>query len=403
MRPICPRCHYSSMVDAQASSISSPGALACPRCGEPLEQLHWSGAQTATLTTTAAAAVAPQSIMENQNAYAPSADTVFEDVLDIPRPLRSEEPAGDQMLVLEDVIPAEEFSAPDESFDERPESDEEETLLRTEPGTYILPGEPGRLATEKSPLQTGPQVYGAAETSSFDYDNGRAWLRLAPVLLLIGVTVFFTLYFLGNRMSGWGQKPQESAALPAQPETTSAATATAPEKTEQATAPATSPQAPETPQASSAVAAQAKEESPAPATVPVTAPAAAPSVETAKAESKPAQSEPAASSAPAPAQVAAAKPAPAPVAQSSTGNSTGNFTIQVGSYNNSAQADERAGLLRSSGVEARVVRAEIPRRGTWYRVQAGRFATRDEAARFASELKAKGAADSFLIAELQGQ
>jgi cell division septation protein DedD len=332
--------------------------------------------------------------MENQNAYAPSADTVFEEVLDIPRPLRSDEPTGDQMLVLEDVIPAAEFSAPDESFDEQSESaEEEETLLRTEPGTYILPGDAAASAGEKSPLQTGPQVYGAAETSSFDYDNGRAWLRLAPVLLLIGVMVFFALYFLGNRMSGWGQRPQESAALPAQPETTSAATATAPEKTEQAIAPASSPEAPATPEASSAVAAQAKEESPAPATVAVTAPAAEPSVETAKAESKPAQSEPAASSA----------PAPAPVAQSSTGNSTGNFTIQVGSYNNSAQADERAGRLRSSGVEARVVRAEIPRRGTWYRVQAGRFTTRDEAARFASELKARGAADSFLIAEFQGQ
>ncbi len=399
MRPICPRCHYSIMVDAQASSISSPGALVCPRCAEPLEQLHWSGAQTPTLTA-AAAAVAPQRIMENQNAYAPSADTVFEDVLDIPRPLRSEEPAGDQMLVLEDVIPAAEFSAPDESFDERPESAEEETLLRTEPGTYILPAEPATPAGEKSPLQVGPEVYGAAETSSFDYDNGRAWLRLAPVLLLIGVMVFFALYFLGNRMSSWGNRPQESAAaLPAQPETTSATTATAPEKSEQATAPAASSQAPATPEASSAVAVQAKEETPAPATIPVTAPTAAPSVETTKAESKPAQSETAAtSSAPAQPQVAA-KPAPAPVAQSSTGN----FTIQVGSYNNSAQAEERAGRLRSSGVEARVVRAEIPRRGTWYRVQAGRFATRDEAARFASELKARGAADSFLIAEFQGQ
>jgi cell division protein FtsN len=398
MRPICPRCHYSIMVDARASAVASPGAITCPRCGEPLGQLHWSGAQSSTLTT-AAAAVAPQSLMENQNAHAPSADTVFEDVLDIPSPLRSSAPTGDQMLVLEDVIPAEEFSLPEESFEPQPESEEEETLLRTEPGTYILPGEPGRLGAEKSPIQVGPQVYGAAETSSFDYDNGRAWLRLAPVLLLIGVLVFFALYFLGNRMSEWGNKPQETAAAPAQPETPSAAQATAaPDKVEPNAPPAAaSSQAPE---ASSPAAAQAREESPATTAAadaaPVTAPVAKPSAEMAKAESKPAESAPVQ----APAQVAAvATQGPAPSAQSSTGN----FTVQVGSYNNSAQADERAGRLRSSGVEARVVRAEIPRRGTWYRVQTGRFASREEAARFASELKGRGAADSFLVTEFQGQ
>jgi cell division protein FtsN len=393
MRLICPRCHYSGMIDALSSSVSSSGAT-CPRCGERLDQLHWSGAQTSKLTTAATnTAVAPQLIMENQNAYAPSANTtVFEDVLDIPSPPRSATPTGEQMLVLEDVIPAEEFSMPDESFEPLPETmdAEEETLLRTEPGTYILPGEAGRLGGEKSP-QAGPQVYGASETSSFDYDNGRAWLRFAPVLLLIGTLVFFVLYFLGNRMGGWGQRPQEVAAVPAQAETQSAAPSAAPEKAEQNMPPAAPPES------SSAVAA-AKEETPAPAKEEATvAPVAQPSVETAKAESKPAETAPAAV---APAQVlAAAAPAPAPVAQSSAGN----FTVQVGSYNNSAQADEQAGQLRSGGVEARVVRAEIPRRGTWYRVQTGRFASRDEAARFASELKGKGAADSFLITELQGQ
>jgi cell division protein FtsN len=329
--------------------------------------------------------------MENQNAYAPSADTVLEDVLDIPSPPRSAMPTGEQMLVLEDVIPAEEFSMLDESFEPPSEIMEadEESLLRTEPGTYILPGDAARLAGEQSPL-AGPQVYGASETSSFDYDNGRAWLRLAPVLLLISAFVFFALYFLGNRMSGWGQKPQEVAANPAQAEPQSAAPAAAPEKVEQNTTPAALPE-------SQGAVAVAKEETPAPAKEQATlAPAAKPSVETAKAESKPVESAPAAAAAPAPAQ---AVPAPAPVAQSSAGN----FTVQVGSYNNSAQADERAGQLRSGGVEARVVRAEIPRRGTWYRVQAGRFASRDEATRFASGLKARGAADSFLIAELQGQ
>jgi cell division septation protein DedD len=383
MKPICPRCSYTGIVEA----ATAPGAT-CPRCGEPLNQLLRSGAQASTLLTAAIApAFTPQSIMQNQNAYAPSAEAVFEDVLEIPTPPRSNaQPTGEQMLVLEDVIPEEDFSSPEEMpglpFESTDTEDdtllEEDTLLRAEPAGYILSAETAAPAVEMS-TQVGPQVYGASETSSFDYDHGRAWLRIVPLLLLLGTLVFFALYFLGNRMGNWGSKPQElAAANPAPPETQSPAPAVAPEKAEPASS------APQTAAADSTAPA-AKEDTP--------APAAKPSEPEAKPEPKPAAS----------AQAPVAAPATAPAAAPSAQQAVGNFTVQVGSYNNSAQADERAGRLRSGGIEARVVRAEIPHRGTWYRVQAGQFASRDEAARFASELKGKGAADSFLITELQGQ
>src|SRR5207244_1048164 len=51
----------------------------------------------------------------------------------------------------------------------------------------------------------------------------------------------------------------------------------------------------------------------------------------------------------------------------------GSITVQVASFNNQAQADERVASLKSAGIEARVVKADIPGKGTWYRVQIGRF------------------------------
>src|SRR2546423_860900 len=79
----------------------------------------------------------------------------------------------------------------------------------------------------------------------------------------------------------------------------------------------------------------------------------------------------------------------------------GRFTVQVGSYNEPGQAEERAAKLRASGFDARVVEAQIPNRGTWYRVQTGRFATRDEATRYGASVRAKGAADAAVVTEVQ--
>ncbi|GEM_PF-5437850 len=86
---------------------------------------------------------------------------------------------------------------------------------------------------------------------------------------------------------------------------------------------------------------------------------------------------------------------PAPMSQS------GNITIQVGSYPNSEDANARVAKLQSMGFEARIVRAEIPKRGTWYRVQVGRFSSRGEAEKYAQQLKSKGATKDVLITDVQ--
>src|SRR5215207_7987936 len=101
MKLICPKCQHTCPFEDSADGI------ACALCGTRMEELLWKGSQGSSLTTaTAAAAVAiDQRIMKNQNMYAPSADVFGDDVLEIPRPLRSAQHTGEpQMLVLEDVI-----------------------------------------------------------------------------------------------------------------------------------------------------------------------------------------------------------------------------------------------------------------------------------------------------------
>lgn len=81
----------------------------------------------------------------------------------------------------------------------------------------------------------------------------------------------------------------------------------------------------------------------------------------------------------------------------------GSFTVQVGSYNQLTQADERVARLKAAGLDARVAQVEIPKRGTWYRVQTGRFFTRDEATRYITQLRSKGLAQDGFITEAQNE
>ena len=77
------------------------------------------------------------------------------------------------------------------------------------------------------------------------------------------------------------------------------------------------------------------------------------------------------------------------------------FTVQVGSFDSQSEANERVSGLRREGFEARAVAVEIDGRGTWHRVQVGRFADREGAAKTQASLRAKGAAAAALVVPLQ--
>jgi cell division protein FtsN len=77
----------------------------------------------------------------------------------------------------------------------------------------------------------------------------------------------------------------------------------------------------------------------------------------------------------------------------------GNYTLQVGSFNDLAEASERVAKLGSLGITAYVARVEIPKRGIWYRVQTGSFRSREEAARYGAQLRSRGSVADFIITE----
>jgi cell division septation protein DedD len=99
----------------------------------------------------------------------------------------------------------------------------------------------------------------------------------------------------------------------------------------------------------------------------------------------------------------AANPAPEVHPAQTDNKGSGNFTVQVGSYNDSAQASERAAGLRFAGFDARIEEVQLPGRGTWYRVQVGSFGTREEATRYGQQLRAQRVAAETIITETRNR
>ncbi|HYE73552.1 MAG TPA: SPOR domain-containing protein, partial [Blastocatellia bacterium] len=77
------------------------------------------------------------------------------------------------------------------------------------------------------------------------------------------------------------------------------------------------------------------------------------------------------------------------------------YTVQIGSHQRLADARRHAAYLQRFGIATRIVRAGIPGRGTWYRVQSGQFNTLDDAGNYGERLKTQGALVNFVIADFQ--
>ena len=114
--------------------------------------------------------------------------------------------------------------------------------------------------------------------------------------------------------------------------------------------------------------------------------------------------------APAPEPVVAEQP-PAPVVApierksvvEPTVRSAGRFTVQIGSFKEAAQAEKIVAELQAGGLEARAEQTEVPKRGVWHRVYAGQFGDREEATRYAAQLRSKGLAQSAIVAEVEAR
>lgn len=83
----------------------------------------------------------------------------------------------------------------------------------------------------------------------------------------------------------------------------------------------------------------------------------------------------------------AAKPAAKPTTDVPAATDAARYSIQVASSKDASDTQRLAGKLTAAGYDARVVAADIPGRGRWYRVRVGHFATRQAAAHQQAGLK----------------
>ncbi|HZI06097.1 MAG TPA: SPOR domain-containing protein, partial [Archangium sp.] len=76
----------------------------------------------------------------------------------------------------------------------------------------------------------------------------------------------------------------------------------------------------------------------------------------------------------------------------------GAFTLQISAFQNRAEADRFAAKLRDRGYAPYIITAEVPNKGTWYRVRMGSFPSKDAASRYLSDFKRETQLQAFVAA-----
>jgi cell division septation protein DedD len=125
---------------------------------------------------------------------------------------------------------------------------------------------------------------------------------------------------------------------------------------------------------------------PAPAAAPKPQPEPEPKAEPVKPE--PPKAEP---PKPEPKVVAAppAKPVEPPKAEPPKGDGKGRFTLQLSSFQTRGEADAFIAELKKSGYAPTVTEANVPGKGTWFRVRLGGYSSYDEAMAGKAEFESK--------------
>lgn len=398
MKIICPKCQYENQADSSR--------IVCARCATIIEVKQDQGTgpgagadtngrrQTARLPFVGNVGNSqPLNNPSNNPTANPSRDVYatrvgddFDDVLDIPRqPQPGFPPPNDSAAAFEDVFAMPSYDAP-ANFD-FPAQERKPTA----PIEGFPTGSGRQRSTQDYGATAEPEFMGwpvlpenaeddQEQIGSFSSNRGALLARVALIVFVFGLLSFLAYYFLfdkiGNRQKGHpGGVPNESSA-----NSTSAAPTYPP-----ATVPSTEPKPQEVKQ-----------------TAPDTSKSVVPNQTAANASqpAKPADNAKPVSIPPITAPIGKSGPSesPKPV-QSAAVPATpkqGSLTIQVASFGDQAQANERVTRLQSLGAQARVVKADISGK-TWYRVQVGGFKSREEATSYANKLKGQGAVQDFII------
>jgi cell division septation protein DedD len=382
MRIVCPKCELKGQVDAAPTGVKT--RIACVRCATTFEAVFVDGEIQALLPQVSYAGATIESDESEVRAGDDISATEAEFVSMPETP--HENQLDDSLKVEASPVVIDDFSAssPDLMMDmavETPEAAPQEISHELTPQSVETRvhetagfGEDSDAVAQSFKANVAGKV---SQPPSDVYGMGVRLMRVSPLWLLLAGLSFISFIVFCN----WLIKPTEQTGGSLIAASNNHATNQSANRITVQTSTAQSPVNSQVGQPSNQsgvafIATEAKE---------VTPPAAAPNVEAVKVkptvEEKPAIQE--------------------PMSNRADEAKDGKVTIQVGSYNVAAEAAERVANLKSAGFEARSVTVEIPKRGTWYRVQSGRFVSRDEAERYGKQLRDKGVVASFITTDVQ--
>lgn len=389
MKVICPKCQFENQADSSR--------VVCARCATIIEIKPDQGAgleangkrQTARLPFVGnvgnSQPLNNPPVNPNRDVYATRIGDDFDDVLDIPRQTQPTAPQSNEPTTkFEDV-----FAMPNYETASSPYDFQSQEKKPTGPIEGFPTGSSRQRSTQDYDEAPEPEFMGwpvlpengdyeQDQAGGFSANRGALLLRIAMVVLVFGLLSVLAYYLLydkiSKRQNGFNDRIADSsqgAAPTYPPATVPSLDAGQPvPKQSVTTPPSETPKAPEQVANQTAVQSSGQKDNSKPVDiVPMTGKTGH-------------------SSSPKPAPVTEA-PAAAP--------KQGNLTIQVASFNDQAQANERVSWFRSKGVEARIVKVDIPGKGTWHRLQIGGFKSREDAGSYANQLKSKGILQDFII------
>jgi cell division septation protein DedD len=385
MKVICPKCQFENQADSSR--------VVCARCATIVEVKLDQGTgfdsngkrQTARLPfasnspSSGSQQLGGQPFSQGNDIYATRIGDDFNDVLDVPDAPMNYSTTVEPAPMFEDV-----FTAP--SQDQTAVYDfasyEKTTPIggfatsatrQRETQDYMEPSEQEFVSWPVLPENT------ADEEEVAGSNRGGLFIRVGLIVGVFGVLCFLAYYFLGDFIAK--RRSQETNIVAANAQNGN-------------------PQAPPS-QSSSPIAAPNLASNTDTNQIPVVTPKPPDSIAQqnpkANNESKPVNIPPITNPDALAGRIGRADP-PKPAPQIPSAPNKGNLTVQVGSFRDQAEANERAARLKSAGAaDARVVKVEIPGKGVWYRVQVGGFSSREEAMSYGGQLRSKGVASDFIV------
>lgn len=393
MRIICPKCQYENQADSART--------VCARCATIIEVKQDQNAgldsngrrQTARLPFVGNVGNSqplnnPQP-NPNQDVYATRIGDDFDDVLDIPRqPQQGYQDSSEPATTFEDVFAMPNYDAQN-SYGTPPPERKPTAPIEGFPTGQGRQRETQDYASSPEPEFMGWPVlpenadYEQEQTGGYTTNRGALAARVALFIAVFGALSFLAYYFLGDKIARRQSEYNTATSNASSTEGQAGSTTTYPP----ATVPSLEAQPPQTE--------SPKNSNDSKVAVNQPPSQAAPAV-TQKDSAKPVAIEPVPQG-----KVGAITKSPAtvapPAASIASAPQNGTLTIQVASFTDQAQANDRVSRLRAQGVDARFVKAEIQGKGTWYRVQIGGFKTREQALGYANQLKSKGVLQDFIV------